>query len=93
MCRLRFPNGPKHPVRFLYHAVRRQYRIRFLHPIRSGVAGGEYHTRQTVAIKDTDNNPTYSDWKLVKHGVPQGSILCPLFYLSYVDEEAKGSGV
>jgi hypothetical protein len=38
---------------------------------------------QRVAIKGKTNTINYSNWELVKHGVPQGSILalCSFYYI------------
>jgi len=35
---------------------------------------------QRVALNDNTNTVNYSNWELVKHGVPEGSILGPLFF-------------
>jgi len=41
---------------------------------------------QRVALKDKTNTVNYSNWELVKHGVLQGSIFGPLFFLLYVTD-------
>jgi len=32
------------------------------------------------------NNNSYSSWELVKHSIPQGSILGPLFFLLFIND-------
>ena len=48
---------------------------------------------QKVALSNTLDNSKPSSWEEIRNVVPQGSILCPLFYPFYINEEAKGSGV
>ena len=37
-------------------------------------------TSQRDTIHTNANNNSYSSWELVKHGIPQGAILGPLFF-------------
>jgi hypothetical protein len=41
---------------------------------------------QRIAIKDKTNTTNYSNWKLVRHSVRQGSILDPLLFLLYIND-------
>jgi hypothetical protein len=41
---------------------------------------------QRVAIKDKINTTNYSNWEIIRHDAPEGSILGPLLFLLCIND-------
>jgi hypothetical protein len=44
---------------------------------------------QKVTLNNNTNNNSSSKWEMIKKGIPQSSILIPLFFLLYINDLKK----